>query len=700
MKLPFPIPQWLSFRKMFLILSSSLFILLPLLSIDAGISGDEPVHYQHAEYVFNYFKTDGADQSAINTPKTNLKYYGQGIDNLSFYINHLLNSKNPYLTRHVLNALLGALLILFSGLIAVQLSGYRAGILAMIFLLLSPRILGHSYNNLKDIPFALGYIMAIYGLIVVIRKYPLIKPGPWIWMCLGLAIAFGTRAGGLILIPIFFLFIFLRWILSQAIKDLTTWPVWKNGLAFFLLTVLACLAGCLLAIIAWPYAREAPIRHSLESLQVMTHYSISIRQLFEGQWLWSENLPAYYPIKYILITTPLLIIAGLVLQFLIWKKSKYFILILLNFAFLFPLFWIMIKASNLYGGWRHLLFVYPAIVIISACSWDALLKIQKRVLFKSLTIILLIVGLGGPLIHTIKYHPVEYVYFNKLAGGVNAAFSKYETDYYYHSLGPATRWLREYIDDNTSGENTSGKKVIIASNFPVDPYFANDENISSVYTHFFARARHDWDYGIFVNTFMGPDYLESENWPPQNSLFTVAIDGRIICAVVKRPSKLDLYGIKSYRKSDFLTSIYQLRGALTEDPKNEYAQLYLGWAYRQLQDFETSDSITRKLIQQQPMNDMAKDLVGRNYISLGKYKSALETFDAVIDQNYKYLPAYEQSAIAADSLGDYKKAASLMERGYQLGLRSRDNIEHLIYYLEKAQYHTKTQTFRTILNKK
>ena len=694
MKRPFQIPEWLSFRKMFLILSSSLFILLPLLSINAGISGDEPVHYQHAEYVFNYFKTNGADQSALNTPKTNLKYYGQAIDNLSFYINHFLKSQNPYLTRHILNALLGALLILFSGLIAVRLSGYRAGILTILFLLLSPRILGHSYNNLKDIPFAMGYIMAIYGLLVVIKKYPLIKPLPWIWMCLGLAIAFGTRAGGLILIPIFFFFIFLRWILSQEIKGLGTWPVWKNGLAYFFLTTLACTAGCLLALIAWPYAREAPIRHSLEALQVMTHYSISIRQLFEGHWLWSENLPAYYPLKYILITNPLLVIAGLGLQFLIWKKSKYLILILLSFAFVFPLFWVMIKASNLYGGWRHLLFVYPAIVIIAACSWDALLKIKKPIFLQSLTIIALIIGLVGPLIHTIKYHPVEYVYFNKLASGLNKAFSKYETDYYYHSLGPATRWLRTYLEENAPGE-----KLKVASNFPPDPYFARDSNIASVYTHFFARAKHDWDYVIFVNTVLGPDYLQSENWPPQNSIYSVEIDGRVICAIVKRPSKLDLHGIESYRNSDFLASIFLLKSALRDDPTNEYAQLYLGWAYRQLGNFEQANAITEKLIQQQPMNDMAKDLAGRNLISLGEYESALEIFEDIIAQNYKYLPAYQQSAIAADSLGKHKKAAATMERGYQLGLRSRDDIKSLIHYLEEAQYHTRAQTFRTILNK-
>ena len=96
---------------------------------------------------------------------------------------------------------------------------------------------------------------------------------------------------------------------------------------------------------------------------------------------------------------------------------------------------------------------------------------------------------------------------------------------------------------------------------------------------------------------------------------------------------------------------------------------------------------------------MAADLIGRNQISRLEFTAALQTFEKLIEQNYKYLPAYEQSAIAADSLGDYKKAAYFLERGYQLGLRDKTNIERLINYLQVAQYHTKAQKFRTILNK-
>ena len=45
-------------RIIFWLLAGLFGIALPLMSLDAGISGDEFVNYEHAEYVYNYF-TEG-----------------------------------------------------------------------------------------------------------------------------------------------------------------------------------------------------------------------------------------------------------------------------------------------------------------------------------------------------------------------------------------------------------------------------------------------------------------------------------------------------------------------------------------------------------------------------------------------------------------------------------------------------------------
>jgi hypothetical protein len=139
-------------RRVFISLCLVPFVLLPLLCLDAGISGDEPVHYTQAENVYRYFSTHGKDSSSIDTPITYLKYYGQSIDNFSYLINKTFGFKEPYLTRHIINALAGALTIAFTGFLAAEIAGYGAGILAILFLLISPVFLGHTYNNLKDVP--------------------------------------------------------------------------------------------------------------------------------------------------------------------------------------------------------------------------------------------------------------------------------------------------------------------------------------------------------------------------------------------------------------------------------------------------------------------------------------------------------------------------------------------------------------------
>src|SRR5664280_2174061 len=71
-------------KCVFNISSAFLLVLMLLLSKNAGITCDEVLHYNHSVSVYNYFATHGEDQSALNTPVTNLKYYGQSYDCLLY----------------------------------------------------------------------------------------------------------------------------------------------------------------------------------------------------------------------------------------------------------------------------------------------------------------------------------------------------------------------------------------------------------------------------------------------------------------------------------------------------------------------------------------------------------------------------------------------------------------------------------------
>lgn len=632
-------------RAIYLLTIGLMLFLLLFLSLNAGISGDEPVHYQHSEYVSNYFSSGKTDLAAINTPDTHLKYYGQVFDNISYSLNSLLNTSSPYTVRHIMNALTGFLLILFSSLIAVALRGYRTGILTALLLFLSPRILGHSLNNLKDIPFALGYIMTIWGLVKSMQLFPKIRLAPMLAIAFGFGIAFGTRAGGLILIPIVLLFSFLNWLSVTKLKEWTLFNSWRPGIKLFGALMLAIVVGYTLGVLYWPYALLDPLRNPLEALKMMTHYEVSIRQVFNGEWVWSEKLPWYYGGKWILISSPVAILAGFVIHFIFVKDTSkqisWPVLSLLYFSSLFPLFWTVIKDSNLYGGWRHLLFIYPVICIVSGLGWVWLYKRFSSILGKIFLTALIMVGLTGPAIHIIKNHPVEYVYFNKLAGGITKANGKYETDYYFHGVKKAVSWLENELNARACFDS-----VIVASNFPIGDYYRdNPPPFSNIYMNYYIRGKFNWDYGIFSSTYIDPAQLRNNNWPPENTIFEVCVDQVPVCVVIERRNKYDLEGLSQYRQSRFSEADSLFSLSLETDPDNETALLYLAWTRKHMGLLNSSDSLADIILRRHPLSDNALDLKARNAISAGNYNQAEKILNQLLIQNYKFPPAHKQKEI-------------------------------------------------------
>ena len=93
-----------------------------LTSRDAGITCDEVLHYNHSVSVYNYFATSGQDQSALNTPVTQLKYYGQSYDNLVTILIKWFHIEDIYGFRHIMSTLAGWLAIMVTALFAVWLT--------------------------------------------------------------------------------------------------------------------------------------------------------------------------------------------------------------------------------------------------------------------------------------------------------------------------------------------------------------------------------------------------------------------------------------------------------------------------------------------------------------------------------------------------------------------------------------------------
>jgi hypothetical protein len=240
-------------------------------------------------------------------------------------------------------------------------------------------------------------------------------------------------------------------------------------------------------LIGWPYAQQNPLRYPLRALMQMQKFDFPYKVLYRGQFIPAAKVPADYVFGYLAVTLPELILILLlvgaafamvgVFKHKTGKAQSSFLTqgcILLCAAVLIPIITAIVGHSTLYDGIRHFLFVIPPLVCLAAISLDALLERLlawngKAALAATL---LLIVYLSYIVIGMVRLHPYEYIYYNRLAGGVGRAYLNYETDFWGTAVSQAARWLVNDLAER--GKLSDGPvRVIIAgaNDFSASYYF-------------------------------------------------------------------------------------------------------------------------------------------------------------------------------------------------------------------------------------
>lgn len=609
-------------------------------SQDAGISGDEFFHTEHAEHVFNFYKTRGQDTLATTvTESNNLPLYGQLIDNIAHGIGLLFNVEDYMALRHGLNSIVGFIAILFVGLFVKRVGGWRAGVFSLILMLVSPRFIGHSFNNLKDIPFAAASMMSICYIVKFLDELPKRKYSTMIMLALSITFAIDVRAGGLIVIAYFALFaiVYYIWKYKTLKKEFGKVLLWSLGIV---------VVGYFLAVLFWPYALVAPIENPISTLKGMANFNVALRQVFEGQAQWSDALPWYYTPKFILITIPLAVIAGALIGIILMFRNKknWFYYFVLLFTFIFPIFWIVINKSNVYGGWRHAIFTYPPLVALAALGINELVDSFKNKYIKIIVIAAFAALCINPISHIIRNHPYEYVYFNSFTSGMNKAYGNYELDYYYHSLREASQWVKENAKKD---ELTQGDKIVVACwhTKPINYYFRKDTaKFQTAFIRYNERGETDWDYAIICNTGIAPEQIQNGTFPPKNTVYQVKVDGKPICVVVKREDKSDMhgFGLKSNGQLDEAIPLFQT--ALQKDPLNESALINLSEIYLRKNVPDSVLIYTNQMLKSNPNAENANYFKAYALFIQNKDADALTLCDKIIKDNYKYQSAYTLAA--------------------------------------------------------
>lgn len=607
----------------FVIVSILLLFTIVRMSWDAGMSGDEEIHNIHAKNVYNFYKTFGKnDTAAVMTDTYNLPSYGQAVDNFAYFVAQVFSIEDIMLVRHVVNSIFGWLAMIFASLLAFRVSKkWRAALITLLLMFFSPRFLGHSLNNLKDLNLATAMIMGLYYMVVFFQEFPKPKKSTLIMIVVSIAFAIAVRIGGLLLIAYFGLFAGIFFLKTYSFKGLGG-PNFKKMLRMGL-TV--CIGGYILALLFWPFGLVSPIKNPVETFTSMSKFAISIRQLFEGEIQWSNQLPWYYTPKFILMTIPLVVMLGAFLYLVLgWSKKQAFETFILLFAFAFPVFWITYTGANVYGGWRHSLFAYPSLVVMAGLGFNILIDVFKSKYLKIAATCLPFLLLISPLIHTFKNHPYQYVYFNKLFGGVKGAFGNYELDYYYHSTREASEWIIKNAE--ISPLQTTNKIKVASWHTPsVANYLRHDTARFKVeFSRIYDKGNRDWDYAIFTVTGMNPEWLKNPKmFPPANTVYTVKVDEVPICIVLKRTDKSDFWAHEAMNAGEYGLAKNLYQKALQVDPYNEQALENLGQIYMQTQNVDSAFILANFWANNVPTNTTALIQLAYAYYYKGEFNNCI-----------------------------------------------------------------------------
>jgi hypothetical protein len=413
-------------RWAFVAVAGLLLPVMMLASFDFGATWDEGARHANGIRVAEYLSGE-RERSLLRGGHV----YGGLFDVLAVHAERRVDA-NRYVVRHVVNAVFGWLGVLFCGALAARLFGVWTGVLAMILLAGSPRYFADSMNNPKDLPFAAMSVAALYAISRLSPAWPYMTRGTAFGVIVGLAAALNVRPAALFNFGFFGMLLGL-FVLSERLTDRTRLVV--TGVRAAVILVCALLLGTAF----WPWAQQAPLTRPFEALFEASEYPWAGVVLFDGRNYTAPELPWHYALTWLLISTPPVVLAGVLLALLPGSRAWMFSRAALGFVVVLPLSLVVLKDSTLYDGVRHLLFIYPAMVVLAASGWAGLFH-HTTGWTRRCAWALLAAGIVNILVFQLRSHPNQTVYFNEFVGGPKAAQTRYELDYWGNCILQAVEW--------------------------------------------------------------------------------------------------------------------------------------------------------------------------------------------------------------------------------------------------------------------
>ncbi|MET0389307.1 MAG: hypothetical protein ABW321_25260 [Polyangiales bacterium] len=420
---------------------------------DYGVPWDAEGEVKYGKLLVRYYTSWFRDHSAFEF--INFRFYGGGFE-LPFALISKLSPFGVYETRHLVSGLLGIVGMAATWRLARALGGARAGAVAAWLLMLNPSWYGHSFINVRDVPFGAGMITCLLLSLRMLDELPRISWRSALAFGLALGLTTSVRVGGVLALVFLLAPIGLWWLGRLRAPELRATLLQDTlRIAGSLLHVI----GAAYAVIAvlWPWAIQSPL-NPWRALTMFSRFPFEENVLFDGKLVPASDLPAsYLPVQFVVRQPESLLLGlaavGLIALWGLRRLSRARVAALTEssglrwfavaFAGLFPFVYFIALRPVAYNGMRHFLFVVPTLTALAALAYDRLLQAPARPLRLALAGGLLVAGVAQTR-ELVELHPNQYVYFNHLVGGVNGAEGRFELDFWGTSLAEAAE---EFADE-------------------------------------------------------------------------------------------------------------------------------------------------------------------------------------------------------------------------------------------------------------
>jgi hypothetical protein len=283
-----------------------------------------------------------------------------------------------------------------------------------------PIWVGMSQINSKDIPVAAGISIVSSGFMILF-KYSLDRMYYFLGIIvtsLGAGIAIAVRPAS---VTIVFVLIIMNTLII-FIKDFKLIYSITNFLLFILVPIIIII----LSLIITFYSNYIPIEFFFtwiqDAIKVSFNFpSIQPVKLFGLEFI-SNELPRWYVIAWVWAQLPVLVFVAVFVGLILWllrifnnmhREFNFMITPFFLQAMLVPLY-IFFNNINIYNGIRHILFIYPALIMFGAFASLTIIQSKKILNWFGITFFILIIFTN--IFATFRWSPYSYAFINPIAG--------------------------------------------------------------------------------------------------------------------------------------------------------------------------------------------------------------------------------------------------------------------------------------------